>query len=152
MISIEPAQPSDLPQLVDLLQSLFAQEQEFTPAPAKQEAGLRLILTSPEIGILFVARIGEEVAGMVSLLFTVSTAEGCRVCWLEDMVVRPDRRGAGVGTALLRHAIDWARRHGFGRITLLTDTTNNDAIRFYARAGFAESPMTAMRLRPMAHD
>ena len=53
-----------------------------------QERGLRLILESPGVGTLFVARDGGEVVGMVSLLDTVRTAAGGPVCWLEDMVVR----------------------------------------------------------------
>jgi len=93
-----------------------------------------------------VAHEGNEVVGMVSLLFTISTAEGGPVCWLEDMVVRPDRRGDGLGSRLLRHAIDYARIHRFSRITLLTDKVNDGAIRFYERHGFVESAMTACRL------
>ena len=89
---------------------------------------------------------GTEVVGMVSLLFTISTAEGGPACWLEDMVVGPDRRGDGLGSRLLQHAIHYARIHGFSRITLLTDKVNAGAIRFYERHGFVESAMTALRL------
>ena len=58
----------------------------------------------------------------------------------------PSRRGDGLGSRLLQHAIDYARAHGFSRITLLTDRANSGAIRFYGRHGFAESEMTALRL------
>jgi GNAT superfamily N-acetyltransferase len=80
------------------------------------------------------------------LLFTISTAAGGPVCWLEDMVVRPDRRGSGLGGRLLGHAIDYARAHHFSRITLLTDRDNERAIRLYQRQGFQRSAMTALRL------
>jgi GNAT superfamily N-acetyltransferase len=80
------------------------------------------------------------------LLFTVSTAEGGPVCWLEDMVVRPDRRGSGLGSRLLGHALGYARAHDFSRITLLTDRDNEGAIRFYQRQGFQRSAMTVLRL------
>jgi GNAT superfamily N-acetyltransferase len=83
---------------------------------------------------------------MVSLLFTISTAEGGPVCWLEDMVVRPHQRGSGVGSLLLHHAIEHARGNGYRRITLLTDRVNAGAIRFYGRHGFRPSEMNVLRL------
>jgi GNAT superfamily N-acetyltransferase len=146
METIQPATLGDVPQLVELLNLLFTQEADFTADREKQERGVRLIIGSPQIGVLFVARKGDDVVGMVSLLFTISTAEGGPVCWVEDMVVSPDRRGGRLGSRLLRHAIEYARTNRFRRITLLTDKANSGAIRFYKRHGFAESDMTAMRL------
>jgi GNAT superfamily N-acetyltransferase len=144
--TIEPATADDIPNLADLLALLFIQEADFRPDREKQERGLRLLIESQSTGVIFAARDGDQVVGMVSLLFTISTAEGGPACWLEDMVVRPDRRRRGLGTRLLRHAIDYARIHGFSRITLLTDKVNAGAIRFYEQHGFVESAMTALRL------
>ena len=146
MEAITPATLNDVPQLALLLNLLFTQEADFTPDREKQERGLRLIIESAHVGVILAARDGDQIVGMVSLLFTISTAEGGPVCWLEDMVVRPDRRGGGLGSRLLQSAIDYARSHGFFRITLLTDKLNAGAIRFYGRHGFIESEMTALRL------
>jgi len=146
MVTIAPAAHADVPQLAELLAVLFEQEADFSPDRPKQERGLGLLIDSPQLGVIFVAREAEEIIGMVSLLFTISTAEGAPACWLEDMVVRPDRRGDGIGSRLLGHAIDHARALGYARITLLTDKLNAGAIGFYRRHGFAESPMMALRL------
>jgi GNAT superfamily N-acetyltransferase len=146
MEMIGPATFDDIAALADLLAILFAQEADFRPDREKQERGLRLILESPGTGVVFVARDGGEVVGMASLLFTVSTAEGGPACWLEDMVVRPDRRGSGLGSRLFQHAIDHARAKGFVRLTLLADRDNEGAIRFYQRHGFTRSAMNALRL------
>jgi len=43
---------------------------------------------------------------------------------------------AGVGTALLQHAIEAARAAGCRRVWLITTNDNVDAIRFYQRRGF----------------
>ena len=93
-------------------------------------------MDDPHAGRIFAARNNGQIVGMVSLLFTISTAEGAKACWLEDMVVRPDQRGKGLGTRLLQHAISYAKANGFSRIALLTDQTNDRAIRFYERHGF----------------
>jgi GNAT superfamily N-acetyltransferase len=142
---IDDAKDSDIEAMADLLVSLFNQEADFAPDRAKQVRGLTLILSNPEIGRLFVARADGRVVGMVSLLFTISTALGQRVCWLEDMVVANQARGKGLGSQLLAHAIDFAEANGLGRITLLTDKVNQQAQRFYVRHGFALSEMTPMR-------
>ena len=146
MERIESATAADIPQLVDLLTILFTQEADFHPDREKQTRGLRLIVEAPQRGRIFVARLGETIVSMVSLLFTISTAEGAPVCWLEDMVVRPEQRGQGLGSRLLQHALNYARASGLARITLLTDRTNTQAARFYQRHGFCGSEMTPLRL------
>ena len=82
---------------------------------------------------------------MINLLFTVSTALGAPVCWLEDMVVRSDKRGAGIGGRLIEHAIAYAREKDYRRMTLMTDGNNPRARAFYLRHGFVTSDMVALR-------
>lgn len=146
MENLAIATVNDIPELAELLTILFAQEADFQPDREKQMRGLRLIVEDPRQGRVFVVRRDGKIVGMVSLLFTVSTAEGEPACWLEDLVVRPEHRGTGLGTRLLQHAIAYAKTNGFARITLLTDRTNENAIRFYQRHGFCASEMTPLRL------
>lgn len=145
-ISVRLATANDIPQLCELLAILFTQEVDFKPSARKQARGLRLLLEQPEVGRVYCATEGNKVIGMVSILFTVSTAEGGRAAWLEDMVVHPTRRGQQIGRRLLREAIRGARVAGCRRITLLTDATNKPAMRFYERSGFARSRMVPFRL------
>ena len=137
----------DLPQLVSLLGVLFAQEAEFTPDRRKQRRALGMILGDRSRGRIYVARRGRRLLAMVSVLRGVSTAEGGPSGWLEDLVVRPDARGAGTGSALLAFAIERSRAEGLLRLTLLTDAGNRRAQSLYRRAGFVASPMRPMRRR-----
>lgn len=141
------ATKADLPQLVDLLGVLFAQEADFVPDAAKQKRALEAILADRRIGLIYVARGDKRVIGMVSILFTISTAEGGKAAWLEDMVVLPECRGRGVGAALLAHAVVAAREAGALRITLLSDEDNDLAHAVYAAEGFHFSGMRPMRLK-----
>ena len=145
-ICIRPATVADITQLCGLLTLLFTQEADFTPDAERQARGLRLIIEQPSVGRIYCACDGNKIVGMVSILFTVSTAEGGLAAWLEDMVVHPDRRGQGIGERLLNEAVSGARAAGCSRITLLTDATNDSAMRFYQRAGFAQSQMVPFRL------
>ena len=142
-----PATTKDLPQMVELLGVLFTDEAEFQPNADKQRRGLETILGNPTIGQLFVAREGKRVVAMASLLYTVSTAEGGKAAWFEDLVVHPDERKRGIGEALLKAVVDHARAEGVVRITLLTDMQNERAQAMYRRCGFVGSPMKPMRLK-----
>jgi GNAT superfamily N-acetyltransferase len=146
MSSITPATPDDIPELCELLHLLFTQEADFEPDAARQAAGLRAIIGNPAVGRILVAREAGAVVGMANLLFTVSTACGGRVAWLEDLIVRPERRGGGLGAALLEAAVAAARAAGCLRLTLLADRSNAAAIRFYQRHGFSRSEMIPLRL------
>lgn len=146
MPSSDLARPEDIPQLAELLELLFLQEADFQPDRSKQERALRMILDHPENGCILVVRKGDRILAMVNLLFLVSTAVGGKVILLEDMIVHPESRSQGIGSHLVREAIAYAEEHGYGRITLLTDRTNEDAIRFYQRHGFHLSAMVPLRL------
>src|SRR5690349_23628193 len=141
------ATAKDLPQMVELLGLLFEQEAEFHPNAEKQRRALEAILANPTIGRLFVAREGKRVVAMANLLYTVSTVEGGKAAWFEDLVVHPDERKRGIGEALLKHVVTQARAAGVTRITLLTDMQNERAQAMYRRAGFVGSPMRPMRLK-----
>jgi len=147
MTVFEPAREADLPQLVELLGLLFDQEAEFRPDAAKQTVALKLILSDPERGRIYVARDGRRTVAMASLLFTVSTAEGGKAAWFEDLVVHPDYRQQGTGQKMLAYVISQAKAEGVLRITLLTDMQNERAQALYRRAGFVGSPMRPMRLK-----
>ncbi len=145
-MEITKALEADIPELCHLLAILFSQEAEFLPNRETQAKGLLQILGNPDIGHVVVAKINREIVGMVSVLFTVSTALGAPVAIFEDMVVLPEVRGSGIGSKLLEYAIRSARESGCKRITLLTDHDNFSAQRFYAKHGFNKSPMIPLRL------
>lgn len=151
MREITLATLADIPQLCELLAILFTQEADFQPDAGKQATALRQIIEHPELGRILVLRgpvlrNHGEILGMVSLLFTVSTACGGKVALLEDMVMHPAHRNGGLGGRLLQAAKDLARRENCLRVTLLTDRSNAAAIRFYRRSGFEESAMIPLRL------
>jgi len=146
-MTLGSAGKEDLPRLVELLGILFNEEAEFAPDADKQRRALEMILADPRIGRIFVAREGGRLAAMASLLYTVSTAEGGKAALFEDLVVLPEFRGKGIGTALLRHVIDAARKEGLTRVTLLTDGGNKRAQALYRKMGFVASTMTAMRAK-----
>ncbi|HKI64932.1 MAG TPA: GNAT family N-acetyltransferase [Burkholderiales bacterium] len=146
-IAFDLARGEDVPQLTELLGLLLAQEADFTPDPERQRRALNAIVGDASVGRVYVVRDGAEVIAMASLLYTVSTAEGGKAAWLEDLVVRPNRRGRGIGRMLLEQVAARARADGVLRLTLLTDPGNERAHALYRGLGFEFSAMRSMRLK-----
>jgi len=137
---------ADIEDLVKLLTILFTQDIEFEPDYEKQKAGLMQIISNPNVGEILVMKIDNKVVGMVSLLYSISTALGGKVAILEDMVMEPEYRSQGFGKELLHEAIQLAKDRNCLRLTLLTDFDNERAQTFYRQAGFQKSKMIPMRL------
>ena len=141
------ADQADVEQLVELLGILFTQETELSSDADKQRRALEIILAEPSRARIYVARDGAAVVAMAALHFTTSTAEGGKVAWFEDCIVRPEHRGKGIGKALLEHVVGQAKAEGALRVMLLTDGDNRTAQALYRTFGFRDSAMLAMRLK-----
>jgi GNAT superfamily N-acetyltransferase len=100
-ITIAPASEADIPELIDLLAVLFSIEQDFSPDPDKQRRGLATLLASPTGHIAIARDTTSRAVGMATAQLVISTAEGAPSAWVEDVVVREDWRGQGLGRALL---------------------------------------------------
>lgn len=146
-ISVSDATEQDMPALVSLLAELFGIEQDFQPDSDKQARGLRLLMATPQHGVIKVARTAAgAIVGMVSAQLVISTAEGAPSAWIEDMVVRRDWRSQGIGRTLLDAALDWARDQGATRAQLLVDLDNTPALGYYDRLGWQGSRLGARRM------
>lgn len=76
---------------------------------------------------------GSELVGICHLVFHPSTWSTSSYCYLEDLFVRPDRRGGGVGRSLIAAAVDEAERVGASKLHWQTHATNDTARRLYDR-------------------
>jgi ribosomal protein S18 acetylase RimI-like enzyme len=95
---------------------------------------------------LVVAEREGRVAGVLQLTFIASlTWQGSKRALIEGVRVASGLRGQGIGEALVREAIERARRHGCRIVQLTTDRSRADAHRFYERLGF-EATHVGMKL------
>ncbi len=135
----------DIPALCGLLKILFEQEEEFCFEQNKQENALKTLLGSLHLGDILVTEISGKIIGMVTILYTFSTALNERVGLLEDMIIDPKYQNSGLGSKLIEYAFAFARLQGLKRITLLTDGTNKKAHRFYEKNNLTLSSMVPFR-------
>ena len=143
-ISVRPATPDDLEQLVQLLHQLFEMEADFSPCERRQHRGLHLLMADERACVL-VAELGSKVHGMCTAQLVISTAEGGYSAWVEDVVVRRSWRGMGIGRKLLEGITHWAHQQGARRLQLLADRENQSALGFYEYLGWRPTQLVAWR-------
>jgi GNAT superfamily N-acetyltransferase len=145
-VIIRPAKTADIPSLCSLLSELFLIESDFSPDSQKQAKGLSLILTDRSgSAAVLVAEKEDEIVGMCSVQTLISTAEGGPAGFVEDLVVRKDCRGNGIGSRLLSEILTWCDTKGISRVQLLRDSDNNNALTFYAANGWRSTKLVCMR-------
>jgi ribosomal protein S18 acetylase RimI-like enzyme len=89
---------------------------------------------------LLVAEVGGEIVGCLQLTIIAGLSRvGMKRSQLEGVRVSSRRRGAGIGEALVRTAIERSRAQGCRLVQLTTDRTRVDARRFWERLGFEPS-------------
>ena len=67
---------------------------------------------------------------------------------IENVVTHPDYRRRGLGTAVLKHALQIAWERGCYKVMLLTGSKNEATLRFYEQAGFERGVKTGFVARP----
>lgn len=107
---------------------------EATPAPDLIAERAGPLLESGEVTVLLA---GEGPDGFGQLRFRPSLYTGALDAYLEELYVVPERRGHGLGRALLEAAIDHARERGAAHIDLATGEDDVAARALYESAGFA---------------
>ena len=144
-IIIRQARISDIDALVVLLKDLFSIEEDFTFSELIQRRGLRMMLCDQKNACIIVAEKNQKVIGMCSAQLLVSTAEGGRVAFVEDMAVAQPFRREGVGKKLLLSIEKWAGEQDAKRLQLLADQNNMPALRFYEKMDWATTKLICLR-------
>lgn len=62
--------------------------------------------------------------------------------WVYYVAVDPDRRGQGLGRAIMNAAEDWLRQAGIAKLQLLVRQDNAKASAFYETIGYDEAAVT----------
>ncbi|MGH2700144.1 MAG: GNAT family N-acetyltransferase [Actinomycetota bacterium] len=133
-VEVRPMAPEDIDECVDLFE-IVAAERYYIGAEApidREDRRARFLRTleSTEDGSLVAVAPGR-IVGQIGL-------KSMRGLIDIGMLVAPDMRGRGIGSALLQAGIDWARSHGAHKMTLQVWPHNQAARELYAKFGFIE--------------
>ena len=134
-VRIRPATREDVPVILQLIRDLATYERATEAAVAKPEDLLRDGFGPEPKFRVVIAEWDGQPAGFALFFFNYSTWQGRPGLFLEDLFVRPEFRGKGVGRALLVHLAQIAVRENCGRFVWQVLDWNTPAIEFYKSLG-----------------
>lgn len=132
---IRPAEPDDVPAIHALIRAL-ADYERMLPEMQASEADLATALfgAAPRV-FCDVARLDGQAVGFALWFYTFSTFVGRHGIWLEDLFVEPERRGSGIGKALLAGLAARCLTENLGRLEWTVLNWNAPSIAFYESLG-----------------
>ncbi len=132
---IVTATERDVPLILEFIRELAAYERHLDRFEAT-EARLHETLfgAEPAASVIF-AFNGDKPVGFAVFYSTYSTFAGLPGLYLEDLFVKPEARGLGVGRQLLRYLARLAKEKGCWRIEWAVLHWNETAVGFYRKLG-----------------
>ena len=131
---VRAATPADVPVLLRLVHELATYERE-PDAVEATEQDLHSALFVQGTCSALVACSDDDVVGFALWYPTFSTWTGRPGLWLEDLFVRPQARGTGLGRALLQALAAICLARGWSRLEWWVLDWNAPAIGFYRALG-----------------
>jgi len=134
-LSIRPAVAADLPLIAELIRAL-AQYERLSDEVRFDEAvlGEKLFGARPYAEVL-IGEVDGEPMGFALFFHNFSTFEGRPGIYLEDLFVRPEARGKGLGKALLGELARIAVERDCARLEWWVLDWNEPSIGFYKSLG-----------------
>jgi ribosomal protein S18 acetylase RimI-like enzyme len=130
---VRRAEAADAEAVGRMLHDFNTEYDETTPGPQRIAERVRELLAGDETTILLV---GDGPDGLAVLRFRLAITSPGLECYLAELYVVPERRGQGLGRALMTTAIDEARSRGADYMDLGTSEDDVAARALYESLGF----------------
>ena len=144
---IRPATPADIPVIRQLIVELAVYEREPDAVKANEADLHKALFGDRPLAEAVLAEIAGEAVGLALFFSNFSTWAGKGGIYLEDLFVRPQARGQGVGKALLVHLAGIAIARDYSRFEWSVLDWNTPAIGFYKGLGAVmQDEWTKMRV------
>jgi GNAT superfamily N-acetyltransferase len=132
---IRAATPADVPVVLELITELARYERAEAEVVATAADLHDSLFGEAAVASCHVADLDGVTVGFALWFRNFSTWLGRPGIYLEDLFVKPEARGHGLGKALLNHLVDIARARGYGRVEWSVLDWNAPAIGFYRALG-----------------
>lgn len=134
-LEIRAAKPTDVATIHELIRALADYERLSDQVVATEASIDSALFGTPPAAYAMVAELDGAGIGFALYFFNFSTFLGRPGLYLEDLFVKPERRGRGVGRALLAELAQIAVARGCGRMEWSVLDWNAPSIAFYRSLG-----------------
>jgi GNAT superfamily N-acetyltransferase len=134
-IHLRQAQVADVPQILSFIGELAEYEKLSHEVVADETMLAAQLFGEHSAAEVVIAEVDGQPAGFALFFHNFSTFLGQRGLYLEDLFVRPQYRGLGLGRRLMVHLARLATDRGCGRFEWSVLDWNEPAIRFYRSLG-----------------
>src|SRR6266853_6415585 len=132
---IRPACLEDVPVILQLIHDLATYERAPDEVTATEEQLVEVLFGERPAAEVLLAFETESPVGFAVYFYNFSTWLGRAGLYLEDLFVKPEKRGKGYGRALLVELAKIARDRRCGRMEWAVLDWNEPAIKFYYTLG-----------------
>jgi GNAT superfamily N-acetyltransferase len=134
-LRIRAGEREDVPLIAELIRGLARYEKLEHEVVMTEEKLTDSLFGERRYAETIIAEDDGEPVGFALFFHNYSTFLAQPGIYLEDLFVRPEKRGGGIGRALLERLAQLAVERGCGRLEWAVLDWNVDAIRFYERLG-----------------
>jgi ribosomal protein S18 acetylase RimI-like enzyme len=132
--AVRTADPADAEAIGRLLDAFNREYDDPTPGPERLAVRIGELLAGGDTAVLLA---GDGPDGLAVLRFRLGIWTEGLECYLAELYVVPERRGQGIGKALLNGSIELARSRGADYMDLGTGEDDVAAIGLYESFGFS---------------
>jgi GNAT superfamily N-acetyltransferase len=129
-VEVRPIDRKDMDDLLPLIagyQTFYGAE----PDDERNRTFFSRFLHPSDEGLLLGAWVDGRLAGFATLYWFFSSTKAADSVLMNDLFVRDDVRGGGIGRALIKSALDETRRRGGAHLEWFTAPDNAKAQRLY---------------------
>ena len=135
MVRIREATEEDVPLILSLIRELAEYERLSHEVVATEDTLRESLFGERPYAEVLIAEQDGTPAGFALFFHNFSTFLGRPGIYLEDLYVKPEYRGAGIGKELLVRLARLARARGCGRLEWWVLDWNEPSIGFYKKLG-----------------
>jgi len=133
--SIRNATGEDVPLILSFIHELAEYEKLSHKVSATEEILRNSLFGERPVAEVLIGESDGRPAAFALFFHNFSTFLGRPGIYLEDLYVRPEFRGQGIGMAMFSRLARLAKERGCGRLEWSVLDWNEDAIRFYKKLG-----------------
>ena len=132
------AEEKDIPIIFSFIKELAEYEKLLGEVKVTEETLRENLFGKRRYAEIIIAELDKAPVGQALFFHNFSTFLGKPGIYLEDLYVKPEFRGKGIGKALLKKVIEIAKERDCGRVEWVVLDWNKPAIEFYKKLGAKE--------------